>query len=276
VSIDLHSQTTASDGELSPEVLLARAQAQGVRVLSVTDHDTVAALERAEAAARVVGIELVPGIEISAHLGAREVHLLGHFVDRRQPALQQMDAELGRAREERMREMIRRLAEEGVQVTMEQVQAVAQGAHLGRPHLARALVALGHCSSMQEAFQRYLGDGRPGHVPSRRISAEDAVALIHRSGGTATVAHPGVSKLQEPELGALKAAGLDGLEVFHPEHVPSQREKLLRWAERYDLVPTAGSDFHGPKVSPGRELGEESLAVERLERLRSRARVGTL
>jgi predicted metal-dependent phosphoesterase TrpH len=242
----------------------------------VTDHDTVAALERAEEAARRVGVELVPGIEVSAHLGAREVHVLGHFVSPRNAELRRMDGELGQARTERMREMLQRLAAEGVHVSLRQVEAVAQGAHLGRPHLARALVDLGHCSSAQEAFQRYLADGRPAHVPSRRISAEDAIGLIHRAGGTASVAHPGVSKLQEPELAILKNAGLDGLEVFHPEQVPSQRDKLLRWAERYDLIPTAGSDFHGPKVSPGRELGEESLGTERLEHLRARAHAGTL
>jgi predicted metal-dependent phosphoesterase TrpH len=269
--IDLHSHTTASDGEHSPQELLARARAAGVSTLAVTDHDTVKALQRAREAADAEGIRLVPGIEVSSDAEGREIHILGHFVDPTEPGLAGFSDRLGGERAERMGRMVAQMNRLGFQVTPEEVERIAAGAHLGRPHLALALVERGYVTSTREAFDRFLGDGKPGYVDRFRVSAEDAIAMLHRAGGTATLAHPGSSKVLPHVLERLAKAGLDGLEIFHPDHVPSQREAFLRQAEALGLVPTAGSDYHGPRVSPDRRLGMVSLDPSHFARLEARA-----
>jgi len=269
--IDLHSHTTASDGELPPEGLLAFARSRGVTTLAVTDHDTVEGLERSAAAAAAEGIRFVPGIEVSAYADGREVHILGHFVDRTEPGLSSFSARLRDERQERMGRMVEKMRSLGFPVTFEEVQRIAAGAHLGRPHLALALVERGYVTSTKAAFDRFLGDGKPGWVDRLRIDAEEAIAMLHRAGGTATVAHPGSSKVGQHTLERLARAGLDGLEIFHPDHVPSQREAFLRQAEALGLVPTAGSDFHGPRVTPDRQPGMVSLDPSYFSRLEARA-----
>jgi predicted metal-dependent phosphoesterase TrpH len=270
--IDLHSHTTASDGEHSPEALLSLARAAGVTVLAVTDHDTVSGLARAQAAADAEGLGFVPGIEVSATAGGREVHVLGHFVDATESGLAEYTDRLRGERATRMARMVERMGELGFPLTLEEVEKIGGGAHLGRPHLALALLNRGYVSSTKEAFDRFLADGRPGHVDRFRVSAEEAVRLLHAAGGTATLAHPGPSKVTTPTLQALAASGLDGLEVFHADHVPSQREAFLRTADALGLIPTGGSDYHGARVSPGRKPGGSTTPPEAFARLTARAR----
>jgi len=270
--IDLHSHTTASDGEHSPEALLSLARAAGVTVLAVTDHDTVSGLARAQAAADAEGLGFVPGIEVSATAGGREVHVLGHFVDATESGLAEYTDRLRGERATRMARMVERMGELGFPLTLEEVEKIGGGAHLGRPHLALALLNRGYVSSTKEAFDRFLADGRPGHVDRFRVSAEEAVRLLHAAGGTATLAHPGPSKVTTPTLQALAASGLDGLEVFHADHVPSQREAFLRTAGALGLIPTGGSDYHGARVSPGRKPGGSTTPPEAFARLTARAR----
>jgi predicted metal-dependent phosphoesterase TrpH len=269
--IDLHSHTTASDGEHPPAELLKLAKAAGVTTLAVTDHDTVAGLKAAGDAARAEGIELVPGIEITAFLHRREVHVLGHFVDPLEERLASFAVKLKGERESRMIQMVEKMKSLGFPVSMDQVRALAGDTHFARPHLARVLVELGYCTSTKEAFDRFLADGKPGAVPRYELKAEDAVALIRGAHGAATLAHPGVSRIERHDLEALKAAGLVGVEVEHSDHPPSLREKLHKIARELDLVPTAGSDYHGPTVSPNRHLGTTQMKPEDLERLKARA-----
>lgn len=269
--IDLHSHTTASDGQHSPAELLEIAARAGIRTLAVTDHDTVAGLAASAEAAAALGLRLVPGIEVSATLNRREVHVLGHFVDPANPALGGFAGRLRRERFDRMRQMVDKVRALGFPVTFEQVQALAGDAHLARPHLARVLVELNYVASPQEAFQRYLGDGCPAYVAKFEFPAEEAIALIRGAGGVATVAHPAVSKVERFELEALARAGLGGLEIDHPDQPPSLREKLRRWAQELDLVPTAGSDYHGPKVAPGRGFGATTMREADFARLEARA-----
>jgi predicted metal-dependent phosphoesterase TrpH len=269
--IDLHSHTTASDGELSPEDLLARARTSGVTTLAVTDHDTVRGLARAQAAAEAQGIRLVPGIEVSTEAAGREIHILGHFVDPTEPGLAGFSDRLAGERAERMGRMVARMNQLGFPLTLAEVEGIAAGAHLGRPHLALALLARGYVTSSREAFDRFLGDGKPGYVDRFRLPAEEAITMLHRAGGTATLAHPGSSKVNPHTLEQLARAGLDGLEVFHPDHVPSQREAFLRQASALGLTPTAGSDYHGPRVTPDRSLGMVSLDPSHFARLEARA-----
>jgi predicted metal-dependent phosphoesterase TrpH len=269
--IDLHSHTTASDGEHPPAELLGLARAAGVTALAVTDHDTVSGLAAAGEAARAHGIELVPGIEITAFLHRREVHVLGHFVDPGEERLASFAAHLKVEREKRMEQMVAKIRGLGFPVTMDQVRALAGDTHFARPHLARVLVQLGYCSSTKEAFDRFLADGRPGAVPRYELAAEDAVTLIRGAGGAATIAHPGVSRIEKHDLEALKKAGLAGVEVEHSDHPPSLREKLRGIARELDLISTSGSDYHGPTVSPNRHLGTESMTRENFDKLRARA-----
>lgn len=268
--IDLHSHTTASDGQYAPDVQVAKAAKAGVTVLAVTDHDTVSGLDACEAAAHTHGIRLIPGIEISVHYNRREVHLLGHFVDRSVPRLARFDVELKQLREQRMQQMIDKLKGLGFPVTLEAVKAIAGDGHLARPHLARWLVEAGICTSTKEAFSRFLGDQGPVAVPRFDVTPEQAIELIHAAHGTATVAHPGSTRIHKGELEALKAMGLDGVEVHHSDHPPTQREQLLTWARALDLVPTAGSDFHGEKVAPDRHFGSVTMDAEELKRLEQR------
>ncbi len=268
--IDLHSHSRASDGQYPAEEVAERAAAAGVSVWALCDHDTVAGLPAAAAAAERLGIRLVPGIELSAFLDRKEIHLLGHFVDPSHHALQHFEDFLADHRRQRMEDIIAKLAPLGVRITVAGVERWSGGKTIGRPHVARAIVETGAVATVKEAFDRYLGEGRPAYVGRYRLEAEAAVALVRGAGGTVTVAHPGVSRLERGDLERLRQAGVEGLEVHHVDHNPSVREKYLRIAEAFDLVPTAGSDFHGEAIAPDRHLGEVSMAPEDLARLEAR------
>ncbi len=268
--IDLHSHSLASDGQYEPAEVARRARAAGCDVWALCDHDTVAGLAAAGEAARKVNVRLVPGIELSAFLERREIHLLGHFVDPASPTLRDFEDLLAERRRERMRQIVARLAAVGVQVTEEAIERHSGGKTIGRPHVARAIVASGAVGSVKEAFDRFLGEGQPAYVPRYRLEAADAVALVRGAGGTVTIAHPGVSRLEASEVARLAAAGVAGIEVIHPDQNPSVREKYRRAAEANGLVCTAGSDFHGPDVAPDRHLGMVSMTAEALAALERR------
>jgi predicted metal-dependent phosphoesterase TrpH len=227
----------------------------------------VAARPEAGAAAAAAGIRFVPGIELSVFLDRQEIHLLGHFVDPVHPTLRAFEDMLADRRRERMASIIARLATLGIHVTAEQIIRHSGGKTIGRPHVAKAIVEAGHASTVREAFDRYIGEGRPAYVQRFRLEAEEAVRLVRGAGGTVTVAHPGITGLERGELVRLKAAGAVGLETVHPEHNPSVREKYARLADELGLVPTAGSDYHGVAVSPGRRLGAVTMTAEALARL---------
>jgi predicted metal-dependent phosphoesterase TrpH len=269
--IDLHSHTTASDGQYSPDELLALAAKAGITTLAVTDHDTVSGLDACAAAAARHGIRLVCGIEVSAFIGKKEIHVLGHFVNPKEARLASFGERLKGERKSRMEQMVAKMRALGFPVTMDHVLAIAGDGHLARPHLARALVELRFCTSTKEAFDRFLKDGGPAAVPRFDVSVQDAVTLIRGAGGAATVAHPGVSKVERFELEEMAKAGLAGLEVEHSDHPPSLREKFRKWTDELGLIPTAGSDFHGEKVAPGRVFGKVSMAPELLAALEKRA-----
>jgi predicted metal-dependent phosphoesterase TrpH len=268
--IDLHSHSLASDGQFAPGEVAVRASAAGCVAWALCDHDTVAGLEAAAGAAREVNVRFIPGIELSAFLERREIHLLGHFVDPTSPALRDFEDFLAARRRERMATMIERLAALGVHVTAEAIESHSGGKTIGRPHVARAIVASGAVATVKEAFDRFLGEGQPAYVQRYRLEAGDAVALVRGAGGTVTIAHPGVSRLEVGEVARLAAVGVVGIEVIHPDQNPSVREKYQRAAEASDLVCTAGSDYHGPEVSPDRHLGMVTMTPEALEALERR------
>jgi predicted metal-dependent phosphoesterase TrpH len=268
--IDLHSHSLASDGELAAADVARRAREAGVAVWALCDHDTVAALPDAAAAAARLGLRLVPGIELSAFLERKEIHVLGHFLDPAHPSLRAFEDLLAEHRRGRMKRIVERLQALNVNVRERDVERWSGGKTLGRPHVARAIVEAGYVATVKEAFDRFLGEGKPAYVGRFRLEVPEAVALVRGAGGTATIAHPGVSRLDARELGRLRAAGVDGLEVHHADHDPGTRERLLRVAESLDMVPTAGSDYHGETVSPDRHLGDVTMSRDDLARLEAR------
>jgi len=271
--IDLHSHTLHSDGQRSPDELVSEAVAAGVKVLSLTDHDTVSGIADATASATRRGIRLVPGIELSCELHGREVHILGHFLDPCSGTLLQLAADMLAERRERMERMVGRAQEAGFkQVTMERVIAASGGENLGRPHLARALVDCGHAKNVKDAFDRFLHSRGPLWVDRRRLSVAEAVGLVRGAGGTSSIAHPGANAVSRQELRVCAEAGLDAVEALHPDHVPTQVEAYERWAAELQLLVTAGSDYHGPAVQPGRKLGDRTLSAERFVALEERSR----
>jgi len=271
--IDLHSHTLHSDGDRSPGQLFDEARAAGVEVLAVTDHDTVFGLEECRVASEAAGVRLVPGIELSCDLHGREVHVLGHFIDPASPALERLATDMLSERRERMERMVKLARGLGFsRVTMERVLAASGGENLGRPHLARVLVDCGHVESIKDAFDRYLRTGGVLWVDRWRLPVHEAVRLVHGAGGTASIAHPGANGISRQELKAMVELGLDGIEVWHPEHPPNQAEAFERWAQDLGLVVTAGSDYHGPGVQPDRKLGDRTLSKELFAALEERAR----
>jgi predicted metal-dependent phosphoesterase TrpH len=268
--IDLHTHSTASDGQYAPAVVATRAAAAGTQAWALTDHDTVAGLEEGAEAARTLGMRFVPGIELSAFLERREIHILGHFVDSAHTKLRDFEDLLAAHRRVRVREIIRLLALKGVSVTEEAVVACSGGKTIGRPHVARAMLSAGVVGSVKEAFDRFLGEGQPAYVGRFRLLAEEGVQMIREAGGVATLAHPGVSKVNPGELARLRAMGFDGVEAYHPDHKREQAARYQEAAERAGLVCTAGTDYHGEVVAPDRFLGTSSMDPAELDRLEAR------
>jgi predicted metal-dependent phosphoesterase TrpH len=268
--IDLHSHSRASDGQHPPAEVAERVARAGLAVWALSDHDTLAGLGPAAAAAGRLGVRFVPGIELSAFLDRREIHLLGHFVDPEHPTLKRFEDELAAHRRTRMHGIVEKLAAVGVRIRVADIEKFSDGKTIGRPHVARAIVETGAVATVKEAFDRFLGEGRPAYVQRFRLELADAVRLVRGAGGTVTVAHPGVSRLERGDLMRLAAGGVVGVETHHPDHNPSVREKYLRIADELGMVPTAGSDYHGEDVTPDRHLGQVTMAHEDLARLEAK------
>jgi 3',5'-nucleoside bisphosphate phosphatase len=270
-SVDLHAHTTASDGAATPTALVETAHRIGLAAIAVTDHDTVGGVREATAAGERAGLRVVPGVELSAVDASGETHLLGlHLAD-----LDTLDARLAELREmrrTRAERIVQRLNALGVRVTMQDVLEQAAGGAIGRPHVARVLVANGWAPDVRTAFDRYLAANRPGYVPKDRLSLADAIAIVHRAGGVAVLAHPGASATVE-RLKALVALGLDGVEVRHPSHDDAEVGRILALTERLGLLPSGGSDWHG-QPEGSRALGVMRVPAAWLERQDARVAAG--
>ena len=267
---DLHVHSTHSDGLCTPGDLVRNAAEVGLDALAITDHDTLSAFEAAANEARRVGVELIAGVELSAGDDGREVHLLGHFVDPTDPALRAATDSLRMARLERFEGMVDRLGELGLTVDPDALRRAFPRAALGRRHLADALVRGGQVASHRQVFERYLGDGGPAQLPKPLIPIDRAIALIRGAGGVAGLPHPPYN-LKLERLGAYRDAGLAALEVRGPGVDPRRSSRWRAIADRFGLVPIAGSDFHAPGRS-GRWVGAIATPTIDLERLRSHAR----
>ncbi len=242
---DLHTHTRASDGWHTAEELLQLARQAGLRALAVTDHDTVAGLQAALEIGNRMGIEVVPGIEISTLYEGIDVHVLGYFVDFTDPQLVRRLERLRNTRDLRNRMIVERLQELGIEIEIEEVYAKQeQGGNVGRPHIAAVLVDKGVVGTIGEAFEQYLGTGKKAYVVPPRICPLEALELIHQAGGVCVLAHPGLYGKDEL-IDQMIAKGMDGLEVYHPDHTADDEAHYLRMAEAKGLIITGGSDFHG-------------------------------
>ncbi len=261
--IDLHSHTTASDGLLTPTQLVELAAETGLRTIAVTDHDSTEGLAEALAAGERLGVEIIPGVELSCDVPAGELHMLGYFPRYQEPGFQ---AELARLREGRVGRaegMARRLTELGYPVSFERIQELAGDGAIGRPHVAQALIEAGHVGSKAEAFDRFIGRNGPAYVERAKLSPTEACQVIRSAGGLPVFAHPLIvlmsGRALEPlpvdeSLPELVEAGLAGLEVYYPHYMSVHVDRLLALARRYGLLTTGGSDFHGAG-SAGAPLG---------------------
>ena len=269
-TIDLHTHSTASDGLLSPAQLVALAVERGLRVLALTDHDTVAGLPEATTAAAAAGLQFIPGVELSTHVDAGEVHILGYFIDPTDPTLSAALAQFRDAREGRAATMVERLTAAGAPITLERVLAFAAGGSIGRPHVARALVEAGHATSINDAFERWLVRGRAGYVDRFRLTPPDAVRLIRAARGVPVLAHPHSADNLGSLLPELVAAGLAGIECYYGDYDDLRKREYLALAKRYGLVATGGTDFHGTGVAHRRPLGGIWLPPETIAALAAR------
>jgi 3',5'-nucleoside bisphosphate phosphatase len=265
---DLHLHTNFSDGTFSPEELAAQAARFELKAIALTDHDTVEGCTRMALACEQNGIEFIPAAELTAEINGTEVHLLGYYLDTANPELLTRLAECQQVRQERIRHMVTRINEMGIPLAVEDVFDLANCRSPGRPHVARALWQREFCGSIDEAFERYLKKGRPAWAPKFKMSTQQAIDLIHRAGGLAVMAHPGLTRADDliPDLAS---QGLDGLECFHTKHTQTMSQNYTALAKRLKLLMTGGSDCHG--TAKGKPLiGTVKLPYEYVEKLKTR------
>lgn len=243
---DLHVHTTASDGAFTPSEVLAMAQEMGLAGLAITDHDTVSGLEEAyqQLSQHDYSLKFIPGIEMNTEVDETEVHILGYYVNRlHQPLLSRLQ-EIKHSRLERAQRMISRLRSMGLVIQFDQVQKLARGDSIGRPHVAQALLEKGYVFSIKEAFEKYIGKGKPAYIPRYKFLPEEAIELIFSAGGIPVLAHPGLIRDKLLITAAIRL-GIQGIEVYYPEHTYQQVEEYLQLSRTHHLLVTGGSDFHG-------------------------------
>jgi len=276
--IDLHAHTTASDGSLTPGELVNLAFRIGLKAVAVTDHDTVAGVSEALSRGKELDFEVVPGIEISAEFKPGSMHILGYFIDHTHPGLNSRLTQLQEARRNRNPKIVAKLNALGLDITMEEIQAVAGGEQIGRPHFAKVMVNKGYVDTFNEAFDLYLAKGAPAYMDKFRFSPAEAMEMIREAGGLPVLAHPLTLGLDEPEdlealIANLVKNGLAGLEVYYSEHTSEMCQTYFALTEKYNLSPTGGSDFHGKikaRIELGRGLGNLAIPYEWLTSLRQR------
>ena len=261
--VDLHMHSTASDGSRRPADVVREAKRVGLVAMALTDHDTLDGIPEAVATGNELGIRVVPGIELSAVEDDVETHILGlHLTDT--SALEARLVSLREMRRARAQRIVERLNDLGVRIELTAVLDQAAGGAIGRPHVARAMIAEGWAVDFRDAFERYLGNGKPAYVAKERLAVTDAISLIHSAGGLAILAHPGSGGTRD-RIEAFAREGIDGVEVRHPSHSSEDISRLGALVEHFSLVPSGGSDWHGATDGP-RTLGMMRVPREWLSR----------
>jgi len=265
---DLHMHSYHSDGYHAPEILIDKAKNQGIKILSITDHDSLNGIEEATEYAKKIGIEVIPGVEISTDIRDTEVHILGYFVD---PKNKDLEHYLHFFREERYKRairMVKKLNILGLDITMDDVLVFAKDSAIGRPHIAQALLAKGQVKSFFEAFYKYIGNHAPAYERKVHLSPQSAFKIINDAGGLAFIAHPG--NMPEILIKELIDAGVDGIEVIHPSHSPEQVKFYRGIVIEYFLLESGGSDYHGGKREDDENLGKFYTSPKVVDTMRTR------
>lgn len=268
-SADLHVHTLHSDGALSPTEVVERAKSAGLHAIAITDHDNVAGIDEAMEWGKRLGVMVVPGLELSATFGDRDLHLLAYFIDHHDHELLEY---LTFFREERMRRaerIVRKLHGLNVPLELDSVLAQAGIGSVGRPHIANALVEHGFTRSFHEAFEKYIGAGGPAYESKFQLRPEQAIRLVSSAGGLSFLAHPGRS-LNESEILELIKIGLDGIEVVHPSHSEGQREYFRGIINQYFLLESGGSDYHGGRKGDEHTFGKYTVGIRTITAMRKR------
>jgi len=280
-NIDLHLHTTASDGVMTPSQIVNYAKSKGLLAIAITDHDTIEGLEEGLLEGERIGLEVIPGIEISAEHSPGSMHLLGFFLDIHDPILKERLGYLQRARAERNPRMAEKLNKLGIDITFDEVLKASGGGQVGRPHFAQVLLEKGYVRSFQEAFERFLKKGASAYVEKMRFSAEESIHFISEANGVAVLAHPntlqvsGYSELENLILRLVKK-GLKGIEAYYPEHSALEVAQYKTLAERHGLLVTGGTDYHGIDkngLDIGVGRGEMKLPYSIVENLKAARRL---
>ena len=266
--VDLHVHSTASDGKLIPEAIVRKAAELGLRVISLTDHDSIAGIVPALKAVKAFpGLTFIPGVEISTDLADGEAHILGYFIDYTDPALEKSLEKFRDSRFGRGRGMVEKLAALGIDIDWSRVQEIAGDGAIGRPHIARAMLEKGYITTFEEAFDKYIGHGGPAYVEREKMTPEEAVALIVRSKGLPVLAHPFTVKDPEAMVRQLKPAGLVGIEAYYKDNTAAETKATLNLAKKYGLIATGGTDYHGIGDSREIMLGGVEVPMAAAQRL---------
>lgn len=268
--VDLHMHSTASDGSVAPADVVAAAHRAGLTAIALTDHDTVDGIADAQLAGETLGVRVVAGVELSAVDDGEEIHVLGLHLTHPEHIAAALD-ELKEARRDRAKLTVERLNSFGIPITLDAVFAAAGEGAVGRPHIAKALVAGGWARDFREAFDKWLGNGKPACIEKRTVTFEEAARLIHEAGGLAVYAHPG-GAASRTALEELAGLGLDSVEVRHPSHTADEIVRLTALTDELGLVPSGGSDWHGSPEGY-RALGSMKVGIEWLERQDERVRL---
>ncbi len=266
---DLHMHTSFSDGIYTPEEVIRKAKKRGLAAISITDHDSVNGIDEAIETGLSSDIEIIPGIELSAMCGNLEVHVLGYFIDHRDKELQDYLVFFRTQRIKRAREMVRRLNDLKIPVTIDHLIDNAEGRSIGRPHIAEAVLETGSVNTYLEVFHKYIGFGCPAYVEKYRLDIHDAVGMIAKAGGLSFIAHPS-DVLRDTVLPDIIQAGIDGIETVHPS-LNNQKSKYYRGiAQEYYLLESGGSDFHGGKRGDDAHIGSYRIPLDYIDAMRKR------
>lgn len=268
--VDLHCHTTSSDGLFTPRELVQAASKLGLKAVGITDHDTISGWSEALDAGEKYGVEIVRGVELNTEWQGIEVHILGYEMAPESSQFQEKLQELRDDRGKRILKILARLHDLNIEITAEEIKTVTHGESIGRPHVAQVLMQRGYVNTIKEAFDTYIGAGAPAYVPRLKLTPEEGIKLIRVAGGVAVLAHPGIHQLGHLFLPWIKA-GLQGIEVSHSEHTPEDERHYRALANRYHLIKTGGSDFHGEQRKPGVKLGGWGVPYEAVEQIRQLA-----
>ncbi len=266
--VDLHMHTNHSDGVYSPSEIVTKAKELGLEAISITDHDSTNGIEEAIEAGNSVGVEVIPGVEISSEFNGKEVHILGYFINIKDPEFKRYLQFFREERVKRAERILEKLDTLGLHLTFDDVMDIAKNSAIGRPHIAKAMHAKGLVSSYYEAFNKYIGNGCPAYEKKVHLSPESAYKIITDAGGLSFIAHPAF--MQEDMLKDLIESGVDGIEVYHPSH-PAQKVKFYKGiVSEYYLLESGGSDYHGGQRNDDGNFGRFYTSYSSLEAMKKR------